>query len=110
MTALRRYHRRLHAGRSAADHHDVLAARGWGQRSEAQLSSADRILNAGDRISPVKMADAGLIARDACPNVFGRPVRRLVRHFGIADEGPRPAAPVVLTAGAHASARLRLLH
>src|SRR6266851_1167199 len=109
MTALRRNHRRLHAGRSATDDHDFPGARGRGQSPEAQLPTARRILNAGDRISLVEMTDAGLIASDTRPDVLGSAPRRLVRHVRIADERPRHAAHVGVTAGNHHFRILRLI-
>jgi hypothetical protein len=69
------------------------------QRSEAQLPTADRILDAGDRIALVEVSNAGLIAGDAGPYVLRRAARRLVRHLGIADEGARHAAHIGMMSG-----------
>src|SRR5258708_38307571 len=109
MTALGRNYRRLHAGRPAADDHDLLAPRGRGQSPETQLPPTDRILNTGDRKALVEMADAGLIARDARPDILRGAPCRLVRHVGIADERPRHAAYVGVTAPDHRIRVLRLI-
>ncbi len=55
------------------------------------------------------MADAGLIAGDTRSDVFGGAPRRLVGHVGVADERPRHAAHVGVTARDHRFRILRLI-
>ncbi len=45
------------------------------------------------------MADAGLVAADTGADIVGPPRPRLVRHFRIADHGPRHPAHVGRTFG-----------
>src|ERR1700721_162860 len=109
MSAFRRDCRRLHAGRSAADDHDLLAARGGGQSPETQLPPAGWILDAGDGISLVEVPDAGLIAGDAGADIVGCAAGRLVRHLWIADEGASHAADIGVIARDHRLSLLRLI-
>ena len=68
---------RLHAGGSAAGDDDPLSLGSRVSRAVGQLAAGLRMLDAGDRIAHVEMADAGLVAGDAGADVVEPPFRRL---------------------------------
>jgi hypothetical protein len=67
------------------------------------------VLDARDRETLLKVADAGLVAADAGADVVDPVSRRLARHRRVADHRPGHAAHVGLAGGYHGLGLLRLV-
>jgi hypothetical protein len=101
--------RGLHARRPAAGDEYVLRFVSLPAGAVDELASGFGVLDAGDRITLVEMADAGLIASDAGADVVATPGHRLRRHIWIADHGAGHAASIGLAIGDHRFGDLRLV-
>ncbi|MNZ79298.1 hypothetical protein D3C78_978990 [compost metagenome] len=86
MAALRRSDGCLHSARPAADDHHPLASCRRLQRAVDQLAAGFRVLDAGNRVAAMEMADARLVAGDAGADVVRAALLGLGRHLGIADQ------------------------
>ncbi|MCY1410235.1 hypothetical protein D9M71_256000 [compost metagenome] len=94
-----RHGRGLHAGRATAHHHHALAhGRRVGLRID-QLAAGFRVLDAGNGVAAMEVADARLVAGDAGAHVVAAAGGGLVGHLRVADQGAGHAADVGLAAG-----------
>jgi hypothetical protein len=98
MAALGRNRCRLHAARAATHDHDLALPRRRRAMGavKLQLAAGLGVLDAGDRIAEMEVADAGLVAADAGTDIVELSGLRLVRHLRVADLGARHAAHVGL--------------
>ena len=99
----------LHAGRSAADHHDLPPDLRRCQRAVGELAASLGMLDAGDGEADLHMPDAGLVAGDAGADVVAAICPRLRRHLGIADHRAGHAAHIGGAVGDDALGFLRLI-
>src|SRR6185369_14681811 len=109
MATCRRYGRRLHATGTAAGNQNATLLRGRLQGTVGEFAAGLRMLDAGDRVAHVEMADTGLIAGDAGADVIELASLGLARHLRIADQRPGHADHIGLAAGDDLVTILRLV-
>ena len=109
MTAGGKHGCRLHPGRTAAGDQHPFRLPGASELAIGELAAGLGVLDAGDRIALVEMADTGLIAGDAGADIVGAALLGLHGHFGIADHRPGHAAGIGLARGDDGLGDLRLV-
>ena len=99
----------LHAGWPTTDHQDAFALGGHLAFGVDQFAAGFRMLDAGDRVAAVEVADACLVAGDAGAHVLDVAAFGLAGHLRVADQRAGHAADIGLATGDDQLGFLRLV-